>query len=109
MVHPECTPEVIDLSDRALSTGGMLKWAKESDSKEFIVGTEVDMIYRLSKDNSGKKFYPATKKAVCKNMKKTTLEKILWSLEDMKERIEVNSDVQQKAKVAIQRMLEISG
>ena len=67
VVHPECTPEVISLADEALSTGKMCKYAKASDDKEFIIGTEIGIIYRLEKENPGKKFYPATDLAVCPN------------------------------------------
>lgn len=107
MVHPECLPDVIDLADAVRSTSGMVKYAKETDAKEFIVGTEVGLVYRLQKENPGKIFYPATKLAVCPNMKKTNLEKILWSLEDMKERIVVPEDIRVKAKRAIDKMLAI--
>ena len=108
MVHPECLPEVIDLADAVRSTSGMVKYAQETDAKEFIVGTEVGLIYRLKKENPGKTFYPATELAVCPNMKKTNLEKILWSLEDMKEKITVPEDIRLRAKKAIDRMLAIA-
>ncbi|MDP3142517.1 MAG: quinolinate synthase NadA [Candidatus Omnitrophota bacterium] len=107
IVHPECIPEVIALADIALSTGRMCKFAKESDAKEFIIGTETGIIYRLHKDNPGKKFYPACELAVCPNMKRTTLEKVLWSLEELKEEVRVADSIRQKAKKAIERMLAI--
>lgn len=107
IVHPECIPEVIALADQALSTGKMCKYAKESNAKEFIVGTEIGIIYRLSKDNPGKKFYPATDLAVCPNMKRTTQEKILWSLEELKEEVSVPDEIRKRAKKAIDKMLEI--
>ena len=108
IVHPECTPEVIKLSDRALSTEGMCKYAKEGSVLEIIVGTEIGLLHRLRKENPGKKFYPASELAICPNMKLTTLEKILWSLEDMKEEITVPEEIRIKAKRAIDKMLEIS-
>jgi len=107
MVHPECLPQVVALADAVLSTSQMSKFAKESESKEFIVGTEVGLIYRLKKDNPGKEFYPASEKAVCPNMKRTTQEKVLWALEEMKEEVRVSDDVRLRAKKAIDRMLEI--
>lgn len=107
VVHPECIPEVIALADVALSTGRMCKFAKESDAKEFIIGTETGIIYRLHKDNPGKKFYPACELSVCPNMKRTTLEKVLWSLEELKEEVRVADSIRQKAKKAIERMLAI--
>ena len=108
MVHPECRPETIKEADQTLSTGGMEKFAKESKTQEFIVATEVGMVYRLQKDNPKKKFYPATKIAVCPNMKKTNLEKILWSLEDLKEKIVVKKEITKKAYNSINKMIIIS-
>lgn len=107
IVHPECVPEVISLADEALSTGKMCKYVKSSVEKEFIVGTEIGIIYRLEKDNPDKKFYPATELAVCPNMKRTTQEKVLWSLEELRQEVKVPDDIRKKAKKAIDRMLEI--
>lgn len=107
MVHPECRPETIALSDEVLSTGGMLKFAKESDAKEIIVGTEIGIIHRLQKDNPDKKFYPAYDQAICPNMKMTNLEKVLWSLEDLETEVKVPKAIADKARVAIERMLKI--
>ncbi|HGE70292.1 TPA: quinolinate synthase NadA [Candidatus Poribacteria bacterium] len=108
MVHPECTADVIELADVVLSTGGMIKYAKESPDKEFIVGTEIGLLYTLSKQNPDKKFYPATKLSDCPNMKLNTLEKILWSLEDMVYKVTVPEDIRVKAWNAIDKMLKIS-
>lgn len=107
IVHPECIPAVIDLADEALSTGKMCKYVKESDAKEFIIGTEIGIIHRLSKENPEKKFYPATELAICPNMKRITLEKVLWSLEDLKEEVNVPDDIRKRARKAIDKMLEI--
>ena len=107
IVHPECTPEVISLADEALSTGKMCKYVKVSKDKEFIIGTEIGIIYRLQKDNPGKKFYPATELAVCPNMKRATQEKVLWALEEVKEEVRVPDDIRKRAKKAIDKMLEI--
>ncbi len=85
IVHPECLPSVVAMADAALSTSQMAKFAKEIDAKEIIVGTEVGLIYRLKKDNPEKEFYPASEAAICPNMKRTTQEKILWALEELKE------------------------
>lgn len=107
IVHPECTPEVISLADEALSTGKMCKYVAASSAKEFIIGTETGIIYRLSQDNPGKKFYPATELAVCPNMKRTTQEKVLWALEELREEVSVSATVRSRAKKAIDKMLEI--
>ncbi len=107
IVHPECTPAVINLADDVLSTGGMCKYARSSDAKEIIVGTETGILHRLKKENPEKKFYPASEMAVCPNMKMTTIEKVLWSLEDMKYEVRIPEDIRIKAKKAVDRMLEI--
>lgn len=107
LVHPECRPDVVALADQALSTDGMLKYVKNSPDREFIIGTELGIIHRLNKENPDKNFYPVTDLAVCPNMKMTTLEKVLWSLEDMKTVVKVDESVGVKAKQAILRMLAV--
>lgn len=107
MVHPECVSSVVSMADAVLSTSGMAKLAKEDPAKEFIVATEVGLIYRLKQDNPGKEFYAASEASVCPNMKKTTQEKILWALEELKEEVNVPEDTRLRAKKAIDRMLEI--
>ncbi|MFA4889143.1 MAG: quinolinate synthase NadA [Candidatus Omnitrophota bacterium] len=107
MVHPECLPAVVSLADAVLSTSQMCKHVLESKAKEFIVGTEVGLIYRLKEDNPAKEFYPASERAVCPNMKRTTQEKILWALEELKEEVKVSEEIRLRAKKAIDRMLEI--
>ncbi len=107
MVHPECRPEVIELADEVLSTGKMCVYAKASRDTEFIVGTEVGIIYRLAKDNPDKKFYPASENAVCANMKRITLEKVYLSLRDMRAEVRVSDEIRLKARAAIDKMVEI--
>jgi quinolinate synthase len=107
IVHPECLPIVVALADAALSTSQMAKFAKETEAKEIIVGTEVGLIYRLKKDNPTKEFYPASEAAICPNMKRATQEKILWALEELKEEVRVSDEIRSRAKNAIDRMLEI--
>ena len=107
IAHPECLPSVLVLADAVLSTSQMCKFAKETDAKEIIVATEVGIIYRLKKDNPDKEFYSASEAAVCPNMKRTTQEKILWALEELKVEVKVPDDVRLRAKKAIDRMLEI--
>jgi len=108
MAHPECNKPVRDLADELLSTGQMCQFAKASDHKEFIVVTEIGINYRLRTENPGKKFYAVNPdRAVCPNMKKITVEKILWSLQDMKERVTVPADIAARAIGCIERMLEL--
>ena len=105
VVHPECRPEVIDLADEVLSTGGMCRYAKREDVSEVIIGTELGIIHRLKKENPGKRFMPVSEKAICPNMKLITLEKVLWALEEMQPRVTVPEAIRLKAKAAIDRML----
>ena len=107
IVHPENTPEVIEVADRVESTGGMLKYMKDSSSKSFIVGTEVGILHRLKKENPDKEFIPAFAKAICPNMKLTDLEKILWALEGEETKIEVPEDIAARAKLAIDKMIAL--
>jgi quinolinate synthase len=108
MVHPECRPEVIELADEVLSTGRMCQFVKKSSAKAFIVGTEVGLIYRLKKDNPEKEFYPASEHATCPNMKRTNLEKVLWSLEEGKTEVRVSDEIRRKARRAIDKMVELA-
>jgi quinolinate synthase len=108
IVHPECHPEVTALADAVLGTGGMRRYVKENNAREFIVGTEVGILHGLKKNNPEKYFYPASEMAVCPNMKRINLEKILWVLEEMTNQITVPDDTSTKARKAIERMLEVS-
>lgn len=107
MVHPECLPSVVALADAVLSTSKMCRFAQETDVKEIIVGTEVGLLYRLKKDNPTKEFYPASEACVCPNMKRTTQEKVLWALEELKEEVEVADEIRYRARKAIDKMLQI--
>lgn len=107
MVHPECLPQVVAMADEVLSTSKMCQFARQTEAKEIIVGTEVGLIYRLKKDNPAKEFYPASERAVCPNMKRTTQEKILWALEELKERVYVPDEIRKRGRKAIDRMLGI--
>lgn len=107
VVHPECTPDVVAMADAVVSTSGMIKYAKESKTKEFIIGTEVGILYRLKKEFPEKEFYPATEAAVCPNMKRTNLEKIIWSLEEMREEVRVSDEIRVRAIKPIEAMLRM--
>ena len=108
VVHPECRPEVIAIADEALSTGGMVRYARRDDVSQMIVGTEIGIIHRLKKENPGKEFMAATRKAVCPNMKLITLEKVLWSLQEMSPEVRVPEETRLRAKTAVDRMLQIA-
>ena len=107
LAHPECNEAVKGLADELLSTAQMLSFAGASDAKSFIIATELGILHSLRKKYPDKEFIAATEKAICPNMKKITLEKVLWSLEDMKYQITVDEDIRIKAKASLDRMLEV--
>jgi quinolinate synthase len=108
VVHPECRPEATALADAVLSTSGIIRYAARPDVRQLIVGTETGVLHRMRRDNPGKEFFPVNERAICPNMKLTTLEKVLWSLEDMKPEIELPEGIRLKALKAVTRMLEIA-
>ncbi|MBI4335898.1 MAG: quinolinate synthase NadA [Candidatus Omnitrophica bacterium] len=109
IAHPECNPEVLALADHICSTGGMFKYCKTANADEFIIATEMGMLYRLRKENPGKRFYLATENLICPSMKLTTLGWVAHSLETMTHEITVPAHVRMNAITALRRMLEITG
>jgi quinolinate synthase len=107
VVHPECRLDVQDVADAICSTSQMIAYAKKTNAQEFIICTEIGMLYRLQKENPDKEFIAGSPHAVCPNMKLTTLEKLLWSLEDMKHEVMVDETIRTKALTAIERMVEL--
>ena len=107
VAHPECTPDVLALADGIESTSGMLRWVSASNAKEFIMCTERGLLHRLRLDNPDKVFYNPSPLNICPNMKKITLEKVLWSLEDMKFKIELDAEIIAKARSSIEGMIAI--
>lgn len=108
LVHPECRPEVVDLADAVASTTGMLRYARESQAREFIVCTENGILHQFHKQCPDKEFYLASNKLVCPTMKATTLEKILHALENLEPRVTVPSEIRTKALNSLERMLAVS-
>jgi quinolinate synthase len=108
LAHPECDPEVQKLSTHVCSTSQMLRRAKESSSKQFIIATEVSMLWRLKRDNPSKEFIPALKTATCQQMKKNTLQKLYEALRDEKNVVKVPPKVAEKARASIERMFELT-
>ena len=106
-VHPECRPEVIDLADKVLSTGQMVKETQVTGMKEVILGTEEGIIHRLNKLNPKTRFIPLKDHSVCSNMKKIDLPKVLRALEEMRFKIDVPEDISRKARQAIEKMIRI--
>ncbi len=109
IAHPECNPDVLALADEVTSTGGMIEYIKKSSKKEFIIGTEMGMLYRLREDNPDKKFYLPTEHLLCASMKLTTLGWVAHSLELMVNKVVVPEEIRKRAYKSVERMLAISG
>lgn len=107
VVHPECRPEVTARADAVLSTSQMIKFVSTDPATTFVVGTELGILHRMRQDNPGKLFVPATEQAICPNMKWTTLEKVAVALERNETVVTVPSDVADRARRALERMLEV--
>jgi quinolinate synthase len=108
LVHGECAPMVKETADKILSTGKMCKFVKNSFGKDFIIGTEREIIHRMKKENPEKNFIHASPLAICPNMKKNNLEKIYDVLENMNNVVRVDEKIRVKAVKCIERMLKIS-
>jgi quinolinate synthase len=107
MAHPECPPEVLAMADHICSTSGMYTFASENPAQQFIVGTEAGILYRLRKENPAKEFILPTTRLICPNMKLTSLEDVLHSLQTMGPQVTVPEEVRIPAKVALDRMLAV--
>lgn len=107
LAHPECSEPVKELADQLLSTGQMLKYAKENDAKRFIIATEKGIIHTLKKENPDKEFIEASERAICPNMKKISIDKLLASLEDMRYEVTVPEEISRRARIALDRMIEV--
>ncbi len=105
MVHPECDSTVSEIADAVESTSGMIRFCREDGAKEYLIGTETGMLYRLAKDCPGKRFWPVSDLAVCPNMKTTTLDKVLRALQDENPVVSVDPDIRERALRAVQRMV----
>ena len=108
IAHPECRPEVLKQADYVSSTAGMAEYVKKSRCREFIVGTESGMLYKMRKESPGKRFYLASEHLICADMKLITLGWVARSLELMEHKIRVPAAVRRKAKAALDKMMEVS-
>jgi quinolinate synthase len=106
LVHPECHEEILQAADFVFSTSGMLKHAKQSASKRFIIGTEEGLINKLSKENQDKEFYSLGRAKICINMKKTSLKELSESLDKEIYEVELDKNIIEKASKALERMVK---
>ncbi len=105
--HPECNPAVVALADHVCSTTGMYDFCRKSTARQFIIGTEAGILYRLRRENPGKEFVIASPALICPNMKLTSLEDILAALTTMRPVVSVPEAVRVPAKKALDRMLAV--
>ncbi len=108
LVHPECTMDVLELSDYIGSTSGIIDYATNSDAKEFIICTEMGVLHQLTLKNPDKKFYSVGIRQFCPNMKKVTLEKVRDVLINENNAVAVSDEVRKKAGIPLARMLELA-
>ena len=106
IVHPECLPEVIEISDKVFSTQGMVKYVSSSEHDEFIIGTERELCYRLRKQNPTKKIY-SLDNAICRPMKKITIDKLVHSLKNLEPKVILSEEIIESAKKPIQKMIAV--
>ncbi len=108
LVHPECRPEVVKAADFVGSTAQILNYAQATATKKLIIGTEMGILYQLQENNPHKEFYLLDQGLICQNMKKTSLNDIVVSLEEMRHEITVPQDIRVKDANALDRMLSLS-
>ncbi len=107
LVHPECTADVVSLADYVGSTSGIIAFATESGAEEFIIGTEMGVLYELRQKNPGKRFYSVGHSQYCPDMRRITLEKVADALEQMSGTVELDEEIRRKAMKPLERMLEL--
>jgi quinolinate synthase len=107
VVHPECTPGVTALADAVLSTSQMVRFCRESPARDFLIGTEMGLLHRMKRENPDKEFHLISNSLICPNMKKTTLDSVLETMQSRSNLVKVPEDIRVRAKHAVDRMLEI--
>ena len=108
LVHPECPKEVVDLSDYAGSTAGIIEYAGKSQAEEFIIGTEIGVMYELERRNPGNRFYPVKDGMICPYMKLNSLQNLLAALKDRKNAVNLSKEQMENALPPLKRMHEIA-
>lgn len=104
LVHPECRKEVRDLADYIGSTSGIINYARESNYDKFLIVTEEGVLHKLKKENPNKEFF-SIRGMTCKNMKKTSLDNVYWSLDENYYEINIDEEIRRKAAAALENML----
>lgn len=108
LAHPECTMDVLEVSDFIGSTSQIIDYATKSDNQTFIICTEMGVFYELLQKNPDKKFYSVGHRQFCPNMKKVTLEKVRDALENLDPEVALTEEMRRKAEAPLKRMLELA-
>lgn len=108
LTHPECTADVLEISDFIGSTSEILDYATKSDAKEFIICTEMGIFFELEQKNPDKRFYSVGHRQFCPNMKKITLEKVVRAMEEMEPEVTMDEELRVKANAPLVKMLELA-
>lgn len=108
LTHPECTQDILAVSDYIGSTSQIIDYATKDGADEYIICTEMGVFYELAQKNPGKKFYSVGHRQFCPNMKKITLEGVLAALQSDDEGVILDADLGKKAKLPLERMLELA-
>lgn len=108
LVHPECTPDVTAMGDYVGSTSGIITYAHKSEAQEFIICTEIGVLYELKRNNPKKRFYPARQGQICPDMKQITLQKVADALEHLSNSVELEEEMYQKSNAPLIKMLELA-
>lgn len=108
LTHPECTEDVVEMSDFVGSTSEIIDYATNSDQKVFLICTEMGVFYELQQKNPDKKFFSVGHRQFCPNMKKVTIDKVESAIESMDSFVELSEETIKKAAVPLKRMLELA-
>lgn len=108
LIHPECTPDAVELADYAGSTAGIIDYATKSHCDEFIIATEKGVLYELRNKNPEKKFYTVNDSQICPDMKYVTLEKIKNVIKNTENVVELSEKMSEGAKKALDEMLRLA-
>ena len=107
VAHPECRPEVLDLADAIRSTTGMLEFARRTEAREFIIGTEMGLLHTLRKENPDKSFFSPSPNLICPDMKRIILADLIAALQEKRHQVTLPEDMRQRALLAVERMLAV--
>lgn len=108
LTHPECTQDILELSDYIGSTSQIIDYATKDDADEYIICTEMGVFYELAKKNPHKRFYSVGHRQFCPNMKKISLEGVLAALLSDSEGVILDGGISERAKLPLKRMLELA-